>query len=161
MRTEWRFNLVLALAVLLAACGRQTPAGPQYSIEVWKSPTCSCCKKWVEYLQREGFKVTVHEEPAMNPLKAKLGVPEAVASCHTGLVNGYVIEGHVPAEDIRKLLVEKPKTQGLSAPGMPIGSPGMEVDGQQEPYETVLFNADGTTKTFAEHGGRPAVPTKP
>ena len=84
MPTEWRFSrvLVLAFAVLLAACGPRAPTGAQYSIEVWKSPTCSCCKKWVEYLQREGFKVTVHEEPAMNPLKAKLGVPEAVASCH-------------------------------------------------------------------------------
>lgn len=160
---------VIALALALSACSQsplpaatastQTPAQPSTAvpaeaatIEVWKSPTCGCCSKWVEHLQGAGFKVVTHDENAMNPLKAKLGVPQNLASCHTATVGGYVIEGHVPAEDIRKLLAEKPAARGLAVPGMPIGSPGMEQGDRHDAYETVLFSADGSTRTFAEHG---------
>ena len=99
--------LLTAMAVLIAACGAKSPPD-QPTIEVWKSPTCNCCSKWIEYLRQEGFNVVAHNETAMNPLKTKLGVPQSLASCHTGVVEGYVIEGHVPAGDIRKLLANKP-----------------------------------------------------
>lgn len=147
---KWR-SLFLAGALTLAACAPE-PQSSQPSIEVWKSASCKCCSKWVEYLRRDGFNVTVHNESAMNPLKTKLGVPQALASCHTGVVDGYVIEGHVPAEDIRKLLAEKPAARGLAVPGMPIGSPGMEQGERQDPYETMLFAADGSAQAYAAHG---------
>lgn len=148
--------LLSVVAVLIAACGSGTP-GNQPTIEIWKSPTCHCCSKWADYLRDEGFKVIAHNESAMNPLKAKLGVPQSLASCHTGVVDGYVIEGHVPAEDIRRLIAEKPTARGLAVPGMPIGSPGMEQGDRRDRYETLLFTAEGASQTFAEHGTRKAV----
>ncbi|TAM11933.1 MAG: DUF411 domain-containing protein [Nevskiaceae bacterium] len=153
--------LLTAVVVLLAACG-SSPPGNQPTVEVWKSPTCNCCSKWIEYLRKEGFKVVAHNETAMNPLKAKLGVPPSLASCHTGVVNGYVIEGHVPAQDIRKLLADKPAARGLAVPGMPIGSPGMEQGERRDAYETVLIGSDGSATMFAEHGDRkPAASAQP
>lgn len=146
-------TLMMALAILVSACGPDAPVG-QPTIEVWKSPTCNCCSKWIGYLRSEGFNVIVHNERSMNPLKAKLGVPEPLASCHTGVIDGYVIEGHVPAQDIRKLLVEKPTARGLAVPDMPIGSPGMEQGNRRDAYDTVLFTAEGATRPFAEHGDR-------
>jgi hypothetical protein len=153
--------LLGAVTILIAACGAKTQ-GDQPTIEVWKSPTCNCCSKWIEHLHQEGFNVISHNETAMNPLKTKLGVPQPLASCHTGVVGGYVIEGHVPAEDIRKLLADKPAARGLAVPGMPIGSPGMEQGDRRDAYDTVLFTAEGTTQIFAEHGDRkPAVSAQP
>lgn len=146
--------LILALAVLSAACGPAAQSG-QPTIEVWKSPTCNCCSKWIEILRKDGFNVTVHNESAMNPLKTKLGVPVSLASCHTGIVEGYVIEGHVPAEDIKRLLKERPKTKGLAVPGMPIGSPGMEMESRIDPYEVLLFSEQGPPSVFASHGEIP------
>lgn len=142
--------LLLFLALFLAACGPTAKSG-QPEVEVWKSPTCHCCSKWVDHLRQNGFSVRVHNESAMKPLKTKLGVPQELASCHTAVVGGYVIEGHVPAEDIHRLLSEKPKAIGLSVPGMPIGSPGMEQGDRRDPYETRLFDADGSD-VFAVHG---------
>lgn len=142
--------LLLAAILMLEACAPKTDSG-QATIEVWKSPTCSCCSKWVEHLREGGFNVTVHNETAMNPLKTKLGVPQALASCHTAVVDGYVIEGHVPIEDIRRLLSEKPKTLGLAVPGMPIGSPGMEQSDRHDPYETLAFTAGGESSVYAKH----------
>lgn len=159
-----RALLCSILLSLLAACSpTPTPTSPVATeIDVWKSPTCSCCSKWVEHLRGNGFAVNVHNETAMNPLKTKLGVPEALASCHTGVVEGYVIEGHVPAQGIRKLLADKPAARGLAVPGMPIGSPGMEQGERRDAYETVLFTEAGTSQTFAEHGNRtPAEPVQP
>jgi hypothetical protein len=145
-----RVALLLAFALLMSACSSGTPSALP-TIEVWKSPTCNCCSKWIDYLRREGFKVVAHNENAMNPLKTKLGVPPELASCHTGMVDGYVIEGHVPAADIRKLITEKPKAIGLAVPGMPIGSPGMEQGDRKDAYETRLFSADSSS-VFATHG---------
>ena len=146
-----KLKLLLAAAVLLlAACAPKSDRG-QPSIEVWKSPTCKCCSKWVEHLRDDGFNVTVHNQSAMNPLKTKLGVPQALASCHTAVVEGYVIEGHVPSQDIRKLLSEKPKTLGLAVPGMPIGSPGMEQGDRRDPYETLAFTASGESSVYVRH----------
>ena len=108
--------------------------------------------KWVDHLKANGFDVTVKEEIDMAAAKKKLGVPEDLQSCHTGTVGGYIIEGHVPADDIKKLLAEKPKAKGLAVPGMPVGSPGMEMDERKnDPYDVILFTPEGQKNTFAKH----------
>lgn len=121
------------------------------TILVHKSATCTCCSKWVEHLRKAGFKVEVHNDSDLNHIKQVLGVPESLSSCHTAMVNGYVIEGHVPAADIRRLMVEKPAIRGLAVPGMPIGSPGMEARDKQEPYDVLAIPASGEATVFARH----------
>jgi hypothetical protein len=122
-------------------------------IEVYKDPTCGCCSKWVEHLQGEGFTVRSFNAPNLAALKVSHGVPSRVQSCHTALVDGYVIEGHVPAADVRRLLTERPSIAGLAVPGMPIGSPGMEAaDGRTQPYDVIAFDKDDRTRVYAEHG---------
>ena len=119
---------------------------------VHKTPTCGCCGVWIDHVQKAGFTVDVHDMDDLGPVKERLGVPYAKGSCHTAEVGGYVIEGHVPAEDIKRLLEEKPDARGLVLPGMPLGSPGMEVpDGRQQPYTVELVRHDGTTEPFAQH----------
>ena len=113
------------------------------ALVVHHDPTCGCCHKWVDHLRANGFSVTLTDEPSMKAVKARLGVPPALAACHTGEVGGYVIEGHVPADAIKRLLAERPSARGLAVPGMPIGSPGMEVEGSApEIYDVMLFGAD-------------------
>lgn len=119
-------------------------------LEVFKSPYCGCCEKWAEHLQKNGFKVNAHNVNDVPAARKRLGMPERVASCHTGKVGGYLIEGHVPAADIQRLLREKPKAVGLAAPGMPQGSPGMET-ATPVPYETLLVQGDGSSTVFAKH----------
>lgn len=126
-------------------------AGP-VTLTVYKSPTCGCCAKWVDHLKAAGFATVVHDESDMDEVKDNLGVPKALRSCHTAQVNQYVIEGHVPAEDIRRLLGGKPKVAGLAVPGMPASSPGMAVPGAPvEPYEVLAFRLDGSTEVYAKH----------
>ncbi len=126
-------------------------AGPL--VQVHKSPTCGCCKDWVTHLREAGFQVTVFEQDNMGPIKERLGVPFGKGSCHTGEVEGYLIEGHVPAADIRRLLAERPQAKGLVLPGMPIGSPGMEIPGTPaEPFVVELVRLDGETEPFSSHG---------
>ena len=118
-------------------------AGPL--ITVYKTPSCGCCVKWVEYLQKEGFEVRAVNRDDLAPIKQRSGVPPAMSSCHTALVDGYVVEGHVPAQAIRKLLQERPDTRGLSVPGMPANSPGMgEMDGRLKTFtlEGKLYSTD-------------------
>jgi hypothetical protein len=119
-------------------------------IVVYKSASCGCCTKWVEYLRKQGFSVVAHDTSGMSAVKKELGVPDAVASCHTAMVGGYVIEGHVPAADIARLLKERPKVIGLSVPGMVTGSPGME-GGTPEHYKVVTFDAKGATTEFSSY----------
>jgi len=119
-------------------------------IIVYKSPTCGCCGKWVEHLEANGFSVEVKQRRDLRPIKQQLGVQPALQSCHTGVIDGYVIEGHVPAADIRRLLEQRPAVRGLAVPGMPIGSPGMEGPHPQ-PYDVVTFDVDGNTRTFSRH----------
>jgi len=144
----------LALSIALAAIVAAAPAlADATRIQVYKSPTCGCCTKWIEHLEANGFEVTSTDVANVDPVKQMNGVPARLASCHTALVEGYVIEGHVPATDIRKLLDAKPKIAGLAVPGMPMGSPGMEMEGHRaDRYDVVAFGADGTTETFATHG---------
>lgn len=125
-------------------------------IAVTKDPNCGCCQKWVAHLREAGFTVAVTEGP-VNPVKARLGVPQDLASCHTAVVDGYVVEGHVPADAIKRLLSEKPKGTGLAVPGMPVGSPGMEVTGiEPHAYEAVLFGPLGRSPFARYRGEMPA-----
>ncbi len=123
------------------------------AIEVYKSATCGCCGAWIAHLQASGFAPSARnlEQNALYDLKARVGLTPDLASCHTALVDGYFIEGHVPAPDIARLLSEKPKALGLTVPGMPIGSPGMEMGDEREPFETLIVYADGRTEVFASH----------
>jgi len=120
------------------------------NISVNKTPYCGCCKQWMAHLQANGFKVIGKDVDDTAPVRASLGMPAKLGSCHTAVINGYVIEGHVPAEDIKRLLKEKPKALGLAVPGMPLGSPGME-SANPQPYETLLVMKDGSTKVWAKH----------
>ena len=121
-------------------------------VVVHKSPSCGCCGLWVEHMRAAGFKVDVRDTNDLNPIKESLGIPLAKGSCHTAQVGGYFVEGHVPASDIKRLLQEKPDAKGLVLPGMPLGSPGMEVpDGRTQPYTVELVSRDGSTSAFAEH----------
>lgn len=122
-------------------------------VTVHKSPTCGCCTLWVDHLRGAGFAVDVVETPDLEPIRKQVGVPVGKASCHTAQVDGYFVEGHVPADDVKRLLAERPDARGLTAPGMPLGSPGMEVPSGATPaYSVLLVAKDGTTSEFARHG---------
>lgn len=119
-------------------------------VEVFKNPSCGCCGKWVEYLQKQGFKVTTHPVSDVAAVRAASGIPAKLSSCHTARIGGYSVEGHVPAADIQRLLKEKPKAIGLAVPAMPPGSPGMETT-TPAPFDTLLVMSDGSTRVFARH----------
>lgn len=125
-------------------------AGVASEVEVFKSATCGCCEKWVEHLRQNGFKVKAHDVSDVAAERKRLGMPEQLASCHTAKVGGYLVEGHVPAADVKRLLREKPDAIGLAAPGMPQGSPGMESP-RPEKYSVLLVLRDGSTRIFANH----------
>ncbi len=123
-------------------------------VVVHKNETCGCCHLWVEHMEKNGFKVTVRNVADLGGIKERVGVPAGMGSCHTARVGGYFIEGHVPAADIARLLDEKPDAKGLTVPGMPLGSPGMEVaSGETQAYDVHLVARDGATSVFASHGG--------
>jgi hypothetical protein len=145
-----RLAVLIAVVAMSHAAFAQTKAPAKTQLTVYKSPTCGCCGKWVEYMQARGFSATVTDLPDVAPIKAKHGVPARLSSCHTTLVGGYVIEGHVPAEDIQRLLKEKPAIVGLAAPGMPAGSPGMDVPNSPA-YDVLAFDKAGKTTVFATH----------
>lgn len=143
--------------LLLAAGGLALPAwaapAPAVQGEIWKSPSCGCCKDWISHMQAHGFALTVHET-GNTAIRGRLKMPAALGSCHTALIGGYAIEGHVPARDVQRLLKERPQAVGLSVPGMPIGSPGMdgpEYGGQRDPYDVLLVAADGRTRVFSSY----------
>lgn len=120
---------------------------------VHKSPSCGCCALWVDHLREAGFEVEVRNHDNLNPVKERVGVPLGKGSCHTAEIGGYFVEGHVPAADIKRLLAQKPDARGLVLPGMPAGSPGMELpDGTTQPYTVELVGSDGTITAFAQHG---------
>jgi hypothetical protein len=153
-----------ALATLLGGAGwvsapglvraqGPAPAGAQALVEVWKSPTCGCCKDWMTHLQAPGFRVKAHDV-GNTAARTRLKVPAQLGSCHTARVGGYAIEGHVPAADIVRLLKERPQAIGLAVPGMPIGSPGMDgpaYGNRQEPYDVLLIAQDGSTRVFSSY----------
>lgn len=149
-----RRNLLLALGALpFASLAQQAGKAGKVLVEVWKDPNCGCCKDWVQHLQDNGFAVKVNET-GNNAIRAKLGVPPKLGSCHTGLVGGYAIEGHVPAEEIRRLLKDKPQALGLAVPGMPVGSPGMDgkiYGDRRDPFDVLLVRKGGDTQVFASY----------
>jgi len=122
------------------------------AITVYKSASCGCCGKWVDYVRANGFAPSVHDDENMDAIKDDMGVPKAVRSCHTAVVGKYIVEGHVPVEDIRRLLQDRPAVAGIAAPGMPQSGPGMAVPGAPvHPYEVLAFSTDGHTAVFARH----------
>ena len=139
----------ILLSIAAAAASISTVANAA-QLTVMKSPYCGCCAKWIEHVQKHGFTVKVVDTEDMASVKNRLGVPDRLASCHTTMAGGYFIEGHVPAADIKRLLAQKPNATGIAVPGMPAGSPGMEMAGK-EPYATILVRNDGTTGVFARH----------
>jgi hypothetical protein len=156
--------LVLGVAALAGACGGSSggepardsdaaragasaAAGGNVLVTVYKSPTCGCCTKWVDHIREAGFKVEVRDTPDVQPVKTGHGLPGHLASCHTALVGGYVVEGHVPADVIRRLLRERPDVAGIGVPGMPMGSPGME-GSYKDPYQVVAFGNDCGTSVY-------------
>lgn len=144
-------GLVL-MAVPASACAKPAKM-PQLTI--YKSPSCGCCGAWVDHIKGSGFKTVINEMDDVAPVAKKLGVPGSMRSCHTAVLDGYFIEGHVPAADIRKLLREGPKARGIAVPGMPIGSPGMEQGDRRDAYDTMLVLNDGSAQVFAQHNRSP------
>lgn len=146
MARRW-FMLMVAAALASGAL----PAGAQYlpRVTVYKNPACGCCGEWVKHMQANGFRVETHEVADMTPIRHKYGVPDTLTSCHTAEVNGYTLEGHVPAADVWRMLREWPKVAGLAVPGMVVGSPGME-QGPPQRYATIAFKGQ-EKRVFAQH----------
>jgi hypothetical protein len=160
-RRAWLAHLAAGTALVVT--GRQAlaaerlaaiVAAPGPRLTVYKDPNCGCCEQWVGHMAQAGFRPAVQDVSDMDAVKRRLGVPAALASCHTAVVEGYVLEGHVPATDVQRLLKERPKAKGLAVPGMPVGSPGMEQGPPSgyDRYETLLVQADGRTRRWATHG---------
>lgn len=143
-------GLMVAVGLMLATMPAQ--ATEPLKMKVWKNPQCGCCGKWVEHLKAAGFTVEVNETQDMTTVKKLANIPPRLRSCHTAVIGGYRIEGHVPVADIKRLLAEKPNILGLAVPGMPMGSPGMEVpSGQKDAYSVEAFKEDGSSSVFAKH----------
>lgn len=161
-RRAWlRHAIALAAASALpvlaraAAPATTSTANLPADMEVWKDPNCGCCKDWVAHMQAAGFRVGVHDM-GNTAVRQRLGLPAKLGSCHTALVGGYVIEGHVPAADVRRLLREKPQALGLAVPGMPVGSPGMDgalYGGRRDAFDVLLVSRDGSTSVFQHYPG--------
>jgi hypothetical protein len=145
-----RRAILAGSVALVAGVATRPGAADKPTVTVYKTPTCGCCKLWVTHLERNGYPVKAEDLENLAPIKRRHGVPEAMASCHTALVDGYVVEGHVPADVIDRLLRERPQVAGIAVPGMPIGSPGMEVAGRPaERYQILTFDRAGATTVFA------------
>jgi hypothetical protein len=139
------------VAIPAGIAAKLNAAAPK--IQVYKTPTCGCCGNWVKHLRANGFEVAVQEVEDTGVYRRKFGVPEKLLSCHTGLVEGYALEGHVPAAEVHRLLKERPsQAKGLAVPGMPVGSPGME-GGAPQAYSVILFDANGGTKVYKSYPG--------
>ncbi|GKT23088.1 DUF411 domain-containing protein [Acidovorax sp. SUPP3334] len=157
-RLDARRRALKGLAALGAAAIAPWPAlaadAPPTAIEVWKDPNCGCCQDWVDHMNAHGFRATVHDT-GNAAVRSRLGLPQKLGSCHTALVGGYLVEGHVPAADVQRLLREKPKALGLAVPGMPVGSPGMDgaiYQGRQDPYEVLLVaHGAASTRVFSRY----------
>jgi hypothetical protein len=141
------------LTVMMFAAQPAFSSETATSIEVWKSPDCACCGGWADHMRKNGYDVKINDTASgvLAKIKRQAGLGPDLQSCHTAKAGGYVIEGHVPAEDVERLLAEKPDAIGLTVPGMPLGSPGMDFGSDKEPYEVLLVKKDGSTEVFAKH----------
>jgi hypothetical protein len=142
----------LAVVALTLAAGRSLSAQRTGTVEVYKTPTCGCCGLWVKHLEDNGFTTRVTNLDDLSAIKKKHGVPAKATSCHTAVVDGYVVEGHVPAADVKRMLKERPAIAGLAVAGMPLGSPGMEFGNTVQPYSVMAFDKAGQLKVFSTHG---------
>ena len=139
-------------AIFAVLAGLALSAQPARSrVTVYKTATCGCCTKWVDHMRAGGFDVTAQNVDDIAAVKKTLGVPPELGSCHTSVVDGYVVEGHVPADSIKRLLRERPKFAGLAVPGMPVGTPGMEMEGKRDPYSVLSFDQSGRYVTYERH----------
>jgi hypothetical protein len=146
------FLLALAPVACVLTNSRYSFAAAQLpSIRAYHNPGCTCCHAWARHMETAGFKVTLTEDPDLAAKQRALGVPEALTGCHFARVGPYLITGHVPSEDVLRLLAEKPEAKGLAVPGMPLGSPGMEMGSETEKFSVLIFLADGTAKVFSQH----------
>jgi hypothetical protein len=146
-----RHLALLALGACLPGWAMAQAAAPV--VQVWKDPNCGCCKDWIAHLEKSGFRTQAFDT-GNTAMRRRLGMPESLGSCHTALVDGYVIEGHVPASEMHRLLKERPKALGLSVPRMPVGTPGMdgpEYGGRKDPYDVLLVARDGTSTVFQSY----------
>ena len=146
LTTLLKSSAVVAAAPLLAMKWPEATALPP--VTVYKDPSCGCCKLWVKHMEKAGFNVTVHDTPDMDAMKQSVGLPKAMASCHTAVIGAYLIEGHVPADVVQKFLAEKPVAKGLAVPGMVTGSPGME-GATKDKYDVLLFDKAGKSRVYA------------
>lgn len=147
-----RRDFFIGAAAVAAMSALPTVAAPSASeVQVFKSPTCGCCGSWVEHMRAAGFTVKVTEIDDTTAARKRLGLPDRYGSCHTATVGGYVLEGHVPAAEVKRLLVAKPKAIGMAVPGMPPSAPGMDVPGRKDPYQVLLVDASGQSTVFANY----------
>ena len=142
--------LAAALSILVPNPGLADD-GLAKDIVVYKNPSCGCCTKWIRYLEENDYNVTIKDTRDIFEVKSRLGVPEKLAACHTAVIDGYVIEGHLTHRDIKRLLLFRPEVTGIAVPGMPVGTPGMEIGNTVEPYDVVSFDENGNMKIFVEH----------
>lgn len=157
-RRTWLLQASAATLAALTASAwavSPTPSVPATRplIEVWKDPNCGCCQDWIAHMEQNGFAVKVHNT-GNNAIRTRLGLPQKLGSCHTARVQGYVLEGHVPATEVQRLLHTRPRALGLAVPGMPVGSPGMDgavYAGRRDPYDVLLVRLDGTTEVFRRY----------
>ncbi len=151
------FGIGIVLAVVAIAAYVQFGTSGQDAnaalppMTVYKSPTCQCCAEWIDYLRDEGFEVEASDVADMQQIKGQFNIPRELTSCHTGVIGGYVVEGHVPAEDIKRMLREKPDVAGITVPGMPVGSPGMEQGSRRDPYNVLTFTQQGDANIYARY----------
>ena len=168
-QTITRRTTLKALGITLGAAMLAHPklgntSSPGKVVTVWKTPNCGCCKDWVSHLRDAGFQVVTNDVSDTAPVRQKLGLPAKFGSCHTAQVGGYVLEGHVPAQDVKRLLREKPVAIGLAVPGMPVGSPGMEMQddmlGVRDAFDVVLVNTDGSSRIFQSYPAKAATKSR-
>lgn len=153
MRTSTDLSRRSVLAGLFWISASGAMAAQRPNVEVWKDPACGCCKDWIAHLEKSGFDVSVHET-GNNAARSGMGIPAKLGSCHTAKVEGYAVEGHVPAKEIKRILRERPKAVGLAVPGMPVGSPGMDgaiYNGRKDPYDVLLVLQDGSTSVYQSY----------
>jgi hypothetical protein len=146
-----RFILSTVAGASALALGPAIAAAPLPLVEVYKNPDCGCCSGWVEHLKAAGFPVKVHEVDSPATVRSRVGIPDDQGSCHTATVAGYALEGHVPADEVKRLLATKPAAIGLTVPGMPVGAPGMEVGERRDPYEVLLIDKRGKASVYARY----------
>ena len=139
------------VAVAMFTVSTLTLAAEKPTIVVYKSATCGCCSDWVKHMEENGFEVKTNNVDRLGEYKEQANVPYGLGSCHTGFIDGYVIEGHVPASDVKRMLTERPKIRGLAVPGMPMGSPGMDYGNKKDAYKVISYTKSGTTAVFAEY----------